>query len=77
LRILAKKAFRFQDREHGKSVTVRHLDITNVPDWVKIDPIFALAVKDGDIEIFESRKEEHDAELRNPRRPNNNGGGKH
>lgn len=73
MRIFTKKAFKFQDRANGKHVSTKHLQFADVPDWVERDLIFQWGVADGDIEIINSRKAEHNMELKNPKRANNNG----
>jgi hypothetical protein len=60
MRIFAKKAFRF--RGGDKAVSVAALSFADVPDWVKKDPIFALAVKEGSIELINSKADERSVE---------------
>lgn len=84
MRIFAKKAFRF--RGGDKAVSVAALSFADVPDWVKKDPIFALAVKEGSIELISSKADEKkvektgtgkppkDKEPKEPKLPAGNGG---
>jgi hypothetical protein len=60
MRIFAKKAFRF--RGGDKAVTVAALSFADVPEWIKKDPLFALAVKEGSIEIINGKADERNAE---------------
>jgi hypothetical protein len=56
MQIFTKKAFEFKNAA-GEKVTTRPFDFTDVPNWVKKDPIFAWGVKDGDIRVTETAKE--------------------
>jgi hypothetical protein len=73
LRIFTKKAFNFKDRENNQHVKTRSFEFTDVPVWVKKDPIFAWGVKDGDIELMSSKKDERKIELEDSKKPRNNG----
>ncbi len=67
MRIFAKKAFRF--RGSDKAVSVAALSFADVPDWVKKDPIFALAVKEGSIELISSKADEKKVEKTGTAKP--------
>ena len=60
MRIFAKKSFRF--RGGDQKVSVAALSFADVPDWVKKDPIFALAVQEGSIELISSKADEKEVE---------------
>lgn len=57
MRIFTKKAFEFKNAD-GERVVTRPLDFAEVPAWVVSDPIFDWGVKDGDITVAESSKED-------------------
>lgn len=61
MRIFTKKAFEFKNAV-GEKVTTRPLDFTDVPEWAAKDPIFGWGVKDGDIMVTETAKDEAAAE---------------
>jgi hypothetical protein len=61
MRIFTKKAFKF--RGEDKAVTTAALSFADVPDWVKKDPIFPLAVTEGSIELIESKADERQIEV--------------
>lgn len=61
MRIFTKKSFEFKNGD-GEKVTTRPLDFTDVPEWAKNDPIFGWGLKDGDITVTETAKEESAAE---------------
>jgi hypothetical protein len=61
IRVFSRKTFEFaqyvskdgmQTRENR--VTVRPAQVVDLPDWVKGDPLFSWAVKDGDLSIMQS-----------------------
>jgi hypothetical protein len=59
--IIAKKAFRFKLRDKDtkkviQTAEVRPQIITNVPEWVRNDDLFKLAVKDESITFVENAK---------------------
>lgn len=60
MRIFTKKALRF--RGGDKAVSVAALSFADVPDWVQKDPLFGLAVKEGTIEIVNSKADERNVE---------------
>lgn len=62
MRIFTKKAYKFIDRENGASVKTTPFSFHDVPEWVKNDPIFVLAVKEGAIEAIESKQRQKQLE---------------
>lgn len=73
MRIFTKKAFNFKDRENNQHVKTRAFEFTDVPTWVKKDPVFEWGVNDGDIELMKSKKDERQIEIESPKKPRNNG----
>lgn len=62
MRIFTKKAFKFMNRENGSFVKTQPFSFQDVPEWVKKDPIYALAVKEGSIETIESKQRQKQLE---------------
>ena len=62
MRIFTKKSFEFKNQATGEKAVTRPLDFTEVPDWAAKDPIFGWGVKDGDITVAETAKDERLAE---------------
>jgi len=54
--IFTKKSFEFKNAS-GEKVVTKALDFTEVPNWVKKDPIFAWGIKDGSIRVTETTKD--------------------
>jgi hypothetical protein len=73
LRIFTKKAFKFQDHESGESVKTLPFSFSNVPIWATKDVLFAWGVKDGDIEVVQSKSDEREIEKSDVKMANNNG----
>jgi hypothetical protein len=70
MRVFAKKAFEFVNwgEKDGQKVVVERattspFSFCDLPDWVKNDPMFGWARKDGDIEIIQTKADEKAAEL--------------
>lgn len=63
MRIFTKKAFKFLDRQTGASVKTRPFEFADVPDWVRRDPIFALARKEKSIEVIETKERQKELEM--------------
>ena len=53
MQILSKKRFQFGSGS-TKFVTAGGLVIETAPDWIAKDPLYALAVADGDITVIQS-----------------------
>ncbi len=62
MRIFTKKAFKFMNREEGTSVKTVPFSFHDLPDWVKEDPIFTLAEKEGSIEVIENKQRQKQIE---------------
>lgn len=62
MRIFTKKAFKFMNRENGSFVKTQPFSFQDVPEWVKKDPIYALAAKEGSIEIIETKQRQKQLE---------------
>lgn len=62
MRIFTKKAFKFMNRENGSFVKTQPFSFQDVPEWVKKDPIYALAIKEGIIETIESKQRQKQLE---------------
>jgi hypothetical protein len=65
MRIFTKKAFEFKNAA-GEKVVTQPLSFTDVPDWAAKDPIFGWGVKDGDITVTETAKDEKAVETEAP-----------
>lgn len=73
MRIFTKKAFKFQDHKNGESVKTLPFSFKDVPEWATKDILFAWGVKDGDIEIIQSKPDEKEIEKSDVKMANNNG----
>lgn len=76
VKVFARKHFVFKLRRviDGKSkvddtAETRTNDFTTLPSWVRQDPLFEWARKDGDLEIIATREAEIKAELKAGREP--------
>lgn len=82
MRIFTKKAFKFMNRENGSFVRTQPFSFQDVPEWVKKDPIFALAIKEGSIETIETKQRQKqlendpDAKTSGKKPPKNQGAAK-
>lgn len=52
--IIAKKALGFRNNETNEIVTVRPLDIAQVPDWVVNDSMYKWGLAEGAIQAVDS-----------------------
>ena len=62
MQILTKKRYQFTNGEE-KVVTQGNFVVENVPDWVKKDDFFKMAVDDGDILVLEGKGKVVDAKV--------------
>lgn len=58
MRVFSKKKFSFTNPETKQKASVDALAFSNLPEWVKIDPLFAWAVGEGSLEVFNENKKE-------------------
>lgn len=49
MRIFAKRNLGFRNPDSGEIIIVRKFTFEEVPDWIKLDPMFAWAISSGDI----------------------------
>jgi len=63
MRIFAKKSFKFFERTSGAVAKTRPLEFCDVPEWVRRDPLFILAQKEGSVEILENKQRQKVLEL--------------
>lgn len=55
MEIITKKRFQFGDA-NTKWVSQGNMIIETAPDWIEKDPLFALAVDDGDLTVLQTVK---------------------
>lgn len=51
VKLIAKRRLAFRNGDDGTFLTVLPHEFATVPDWVKKDPLYTWALKDGTIEV--------------------------